>query len=96
MGYQGSRIKAWRDEIAKISYPERSPETADFAIFAVVDPFWTVTTPSGIVIFRSQVHASLFWTPGESHVEQWIRSPNQRGDIPLGIPSNLAHFEQPK
>ena len=55
----------WRDKIAKASYPGRSPETADFAILAIVDPIWIVTTPSGMEIFESQGHGSLCWTPGE-------------------------------
>ena len=37
-GYQGLRIKAWRVNIAKISYPGRSPETANFAILAIMTP----------------------------------------------------------
>ena len=32
------RINAWRDKIAKVSYPGRSPETADFAILAIMTP----------------------------------------------------------
>ena len=55
----------WRDKIAKVSYPGRSPETANFAILAIVDPIWIVTTPRGMKIFASQVHGSLFWTPSE-------------------------------
>ena len=31
-------MKAWRVNIAKVSYPGRSPETTDFAIFAIVTP----------------------------------------------------------
>ena len=31
-------MKAWRDKIAKVSYPGRSPETADFAILAIMTP----------------------------------------------------------
>ena len=57
-------MEAWRDKIAKVSYPGWSPEKANFAILAVVDPVWTVTTPSGIEIFESQVHGSLYCTPG--------------------------------
>ena len=85
-------MEAWRDEIAKVCYPGRSPEAANFAILAVVDPVWTVTTPSGMEIYDSQGHGSLHWNPGGSHVERQIRSPSRRGDIPLGIPSILAHF----
>ena len=47
------------DKIAKISYPGRSPETADFAILAIVDPVWIVTTPSGMEVFEGQGHGSL-------------------------------------
>ena len=83
-GYQGSWNKAWRDKIAKISYPGRSPETADLAILAVVDPVWTVTTPSGIKIFEYQGHESLHSTPGEWHVKGRIQSPSRHGDTPLG------------
>ena len=85
-----------RDEIAKASYPRGSPETADFAILAIVDPIWIVTTPGGMKMFEDQVHGSLHWTPGGSRVEWRIRSPSRRGDIPSGTPSILAHFEQPK
>ena len=49
---------AWRNEIVKVSYPGRSPETADSAILAVVDPVGTVTRPSGKNISESQVHGS--------------------------------------
>ena len=31
-------MEAWRVNIAKISYPGRSPETADFAILAIMTP----------------------------------------------------------
>ena len=87
---------AWRDEIAKVSYPGRPPETADFAILAFVDPVWFITTPRPVEILGSQVHVSLCWTPSGSHMKWRIRSPSQRGDIPFGIPPILAHFEQPK
>ena len=73
--------KAWRVNIAKVSYPGRSTETTNFAILAVVDPIWIVTTPSGMEIFESQGHGSLRWTPGGSRVEWRIRSPSRRGDI---------------
>ena len=86
----------WCDKIARVSYPGRSPETADFAILAIVDPIWIVTTPSGMKIFESQVHGSLCWSPSGWHMEWRIRSPSGRGDIALGIPRILAPFEQPK
>ena len=89
-------MKAWCGKIAKTSYPGRSPETADFAILAFVDPVWVVTTPRLREILESQVHVSPCWTRRELHMERQIRSPSRRGDIPLGIPSILAHFEQPK
>ena len=82
--------------MAKVLYPGQSPETADIAILAVMDPVWTVTTPSGMEIFGGQTYGILYWTRTESHMEWRIRSPNLRGDIPLGIPPILAHFEQPK
>ena len=41
--------------IAKVSYPGRSTEKTNFAILAIVDPIWIVTTPSGMEIFESQV-----------------------------------------
>ena len=87
---------AWRDEIAKVSYPGRSPETADFAILAFVDPVWIITTPRPMEILESQVHVSLRWTPSGPHMEWQIRSPSRRGDIPLGIPPILPHFGQAK
>ena len=31
----------------------------DFAILAIVDPIWIVTTPSDMEIFESQGHGSL-------------------------------------
>ena len=68
----------------------------NFAILAFVDPIGIVTTPSGMKIFESQGYGSLSWTPGESFMEWRNRSPGRRGDIPLGIPPILAHFEQPK
>ena len=68
----------------------------NFAILAIVDPIWIVTTPSGMEIFESQGHGSLGWTPGGSQMEWQIRSPSRHGDIPLGVPRILAHFEQPK
>ena len=80
------------DEIAKVSYPGRSPEAADSAILAVVDRVWIVTTPIGIEISEGQVHGGLHSTPSKSHVEQRIRSPSRRGDIPLGIPLVLTNF----
>ena len=72
------------------------PRRPYFPILAVVDPIWIVATPSDMEIFGSQVHGSLRWTPGESHMKWRIRSLSRRGDIPLGIPPILAHFEQPK
>ena len=33
----------------------------DFAILAIVDPIWIVTTPIGMEIFESQGHGSLRW-----------------------------------
>ena len=87
-------IKAWRVNIAKVSYPGRLTETTNFAILAVVDPIWLVTTPGGMEIFENQGHGSL--RPTELRVEWRIRSPSGRGDILLGTPSILAHFEQPK
>ena len=71
-------------------------ECGNFAILAIVDPIWIVTTPSGMGIFRSQVHGSLCWTPGRSRMECRIRSLSRRGDILLRAPPILAHFEQPK
>ena len=68
----------------------------NFAILTIVDPIWIDTTPSGMEIFESQVHGSLSWTTGGSHMEWRIRSPSRRGDIPLGVPMILAHFEQRK
>ena len=47
-------------------------------------------TPGG------QVPVSPCWTPSGLHMERRIGSPSWRGDIALGIPSILAHFEQPK
>ena len=41
----------------------------NFAILAVVDPIGIGTPPSGMKIFESQVHGSLCWTPGRSHME---------------------------
>ena len=70
--------------------------TINFSILAFVDPIRIVTTPSGMEIFESQVHGSLHWTPGGSRMEWRIRSPSRRGDILLGAPRMLAHFEQPK
>ena len=35
----------------------------DFAILAIVDLIWIVTTPSGMEIVGSQVDGSLCWTP---------------------------------
>ena len=87
---------AWREKIAKVSYPGWSPETADFAILAFVDPVWFLTTPRPKEILESQVRVSLCSTAGGSHMEWQIQSPSRRGDIPLGIPPILAHFEQPK
>ena len=68
----------------------------DFAILAIVDPIWIVTTPSGMEIFECHGHGSLSWPPGGLHMEWRIRSPSRRGDIRLGLPLILAHFEQPK
>ena len=51
-------MKAWRDKIAKTSYPGRSPRTADFAILPSVDPVGIVTTPKPMEILESQVHVS--------------------------------------
>ena len=68
----------------------------NFTILAFVDPIGIVTTPSGMEIFESQVHGSLCRTPGGSCMEWRIRSPSRRGDILLGAPRILAHFEQPK
>ena len=82
--------------MAKVSYPGRSPETANFAILAFVDPAWIITTPRPMEICENQVHVGLSWTPSGMHMERRIRTPSRRGDIPLGIPSILAHFEQPK
>ena len=89
-------MKAWVDEIARASYPGRSPETADFVILAVVDPVWVITTPRPMEILEGQVHVSLSPPPSGWHMKWWIRSPSRRGDIPLGTPSILAHLEQPK
>ena len=60
---------AWRVNIAKVSYPGRSTETTDFAILAIVDPIWIVTTPSGMRMSGSQGLGSLRWTPSGSRVE---------------------------
>ena len=68
----------------------------DFAILAIVDPIWIVTTPSGMEIFESQGHGSLSWTPFRLRMEWRIRSPSRRGDILLRAPPILAQFEQPK
>ena len=68
----------------------------NFATLAVMDQIGIVTTPTGMEIFEGQGHGSLCWTPGGSHMEWRIRSPSRRGDIPLGAPLILAHFEQPK
>ena len=68
----------------------------DFAILAILDPIWIVTTLSGMEIFGNQGHGSLLWTPGGSGIEWQIRSPSQRGDILLETPPILAHFEPPK
>ena len=68
----------------------------NFTILAFVDPIGIVTTPSGMEIFESQRHGSLCWTPGGLRMEWRIRSPSRRGDILLGAPRILAHFEQPK
>ena len=38
-------MKAWRVNIAKISYPGRSPETADFAILAIMTPLGEPVAP---------------------------------------------------
>ena len=50
---------AWRNEIANVSYPDRSPETTDFDILAVLDPVWIITTARAMEILESQVHVSL-------------------------------------
>ena len=68
----------------------------NFAILAFVDPIGIITTPSGMEIFESQVHGSVCSTPGGSGMEWRIRSSSRRGDILLGAPRILAHFEQPK
>ena len=68
----------------------------DFAILAIVARIWIVTTPSDMEVYESQGHGSLCWTPGGSHMEWRIGSPSRRGDIPLGVPRILAHFEHPK
>ena len=47
-------------------------------------------------LWEYQGHGSLRWTPGGSRMEWRIRSPSRRGDILLGAPRILAHFEQPK
>ena len=65
-------------------------------ILAFVDPIGIVTTPSGKEIFESQGHGSSCWTPGGSRMGWRIRSPSRRGEILLGAPQILAHFEQPK
>ena len=71
-------------------------ECGNFAILTFVDPIGIVTTPSGMDIFESQGHGSLYWTPGGSHMVWRIRSPSRRGDILLGAHRILAHFKQPK
>ena len=71
-------------------------ECDNSAILAFVNPIGIVTNPSGMEIFESQGHGSLCSTPGESRMEWRIRSPSRRGDILLGAPQILAHFEQPK
>ena len=68
----------------------------NFAILAFVDPVWVPTTPKTKEIFESQVPVGLCWTPNGWNMEWRIRSPSRRGDMPLGIPLILAHFEQPK
>ena len=68
----------------------------NFTILAFMDPIGIVTTPSGMEISEGQMHGSLSWTPGGSRMEWRIRSPSRRGDILLGAPRILAHFEQPK
>ena len=65
----------------------------NFAILAFVDPIGIITTPNGMEIFEGQGHGSLCWTPGRSRMEWQIRSPSRRGDILLGAPRILAHFE---
>ena len=68
----------------------------NFAIFAFVDPFGIVTTPSGMGIFEGQNHGSLCSTPGGSCMEWQIRSPSRRGDILLGAPPNFGSFRAAK
>ena len=81
---------------SRASYPGWSPETADFAILAFVDPVWFITTLRPMEILERQVHVSLSQTPSKLHREWWIRSHSRHGDIRLGIPSILAHFWYPK
>ena len=71
-------------------------ECGQFCHFGIRGSNWLNTTPSGMEIFESQEHGSLLWTPGGSRMEWRIRSPSWRGDILLGAPRILAHFEQPK
>ena len=52
-------MKAWCNEMAKVSYPGRSSVTGDFAILAFVDPVWIITKPRAMEIPESQVHVSL-------------------------------------
>ena len=68
----------------------------NFAILAFVDPIGIVTTPSGMEIFRSQVHGSLGLTPGGLRMEWPIQSPSWRGDILLGAPPNFGSFRAAK
>ena len=65
-------------------------------VLAFVDPIGIVSRPGGMEIFESQGHGSLSWTPGGLRMEWPMRSPSRRGDILLGAPRILAHFEQPK
>ena len=67
-----------------------------FAILAFVDPIGIVTTPSGMKIFESQVHGSLYWTLGGWRMEWRIRSSSRRGDILLGAPPNFGSFRAAK
>ena len=67
---------------------QKSAPSSTAQTFRVGDPLW--------VISESQVHVSLCWTPNGSHMEWRIRSPRRRGNIPLGVPMILGHFEQPK
>ena len=58
--------------MAKVSYPGRSPETADFAILAFVDPVWIITTSRHMKILGDQVRVSLSCTSSDSHMERQI------------------------